>query len=176
MLHFRQTKTLLAACVAGGAFMAASLQAATPENFEIQLKASIPSDEFHVRPVDSGWINEEQEMQFDIGTQKLQAVEKLFQYKNTAGGIKASLSNTNAQGNAQLFNSNQSIPLKVTFNGNTVNNTGTTVVTAAEAKDGGRSNLRITTLSDTALDLNTYAGEYTGIVNITFEPEVSSGG
>lgn len=171
---FHHSKTFLAVCVATTALMATSLQAADAENFDIRLKASIPSDDFHVRPVDSGWLSEEQEMLFDLGTSKLQAIEKLFQYKNSAGAIQATLNNTNSSGKSQLSNGNQTIPLKVLFNGTEVKNTAETVVSIADAQAGGRANLRITAGSDTALDPATYAGEYTGTVSLTFEPVVGT--
>lgn len=153
--------------------ISASAGAADLEKYDVLLKASVPSDSFHVRPVESGWIGEPQEMVYDQGTSKLQPVSKMFQYKNTAGAIKATLLNTDADGAPLLFNGNQSIKLAVKFNDIAVDNKGVDVVSATDAKSGGRANLDISTASAEKLDQSKYAGEYTGSVTINFEPSVS---
>ncbi|WP_406909103.1 CS1 type fimbrial major subunit [Klebsiella oxytoca] len=158
------------------ALISASAGAAAIEEYEVLLKASVPAENFLVRPVESGWIGERQEMVYDLVTQKLQPVKKLFQYQNTAGAIKATLVNTGTDGAPQLFNGQKSIPLAVTFNNVKVTDKGVQVVTADEAKGGGRTDLSISTVSDTQLAPKTYAGEYIGSVSINFEPVVAGGG
>ena len=172
----RKTHLLSLTAASLTALISASAGAAAIEEYEVLLKASVPAENFHVRPVESGWIGERQEMVYDLGTQKLQPVKKPFQYKNTAGAIKATLVNTGADGAPQLFNGQKSIPLAVTFNNIKVTDKGVQVVTADEAKGGGRTDLSISTVSDTQLAPATYAGEYTGSVSINFEPVVAGGG
>ena len=156
------------------ALISASAGAASVEGYEVLLKASVPADNFHVRPVESGWIGVRQEMVYDPGTEKLQPVKKMFQYKNTAGAIKATLLNTGSDGAPILFNASSTIPLAVTFNNIAVTDKGVQVVTADEAKNGGRTDLNISTVNDTALSPATWAGEYTGSVSINFEPVVAT--
>lgn len=163
--------TIIAASVA--TLLTASAGAAQLEEYEVLLKASVPSDDFHVRPVESGWIGEPQEMVYDPGTQKLQQVKKMFQYKNTAGAIKATLLNTNDNNSPMLFSGKNSIPLEVKFNNISVNTEGAVVATIAEAKEGGRANLNISTLDDKPLSPETFSGEYTGSVSINFEPVIT---
>lgn len=170
----RKTYLYLIAAASLTAVLTTSAGAASTEEYDVLLKASVPSDNFHVRPVESGWIGERQEMVYDLATEKLQPLKKLFQYKNTAGAIKATLLNTDADGAPLLFNASNSIKLAVKFNNVAITQEGDTVVTAEEAKTGGRANLDISTANNAALPLATYAGEYTGTVSINFEPVVSA--
>ncbi|MGU3522804.1 CS1 type fimbrial major subunit [Enterobacteriaceae bacterium C23F] len=168
------TKSLLASAVVFTA-MVGSAHAADAESYDIKLKASIPSDEFHVRPVDSGWIDQIQDMEFDMATKRLKPVEKMFQYKSTGGAIQAHLdpSSVGTDNSPLLFNGTQNIPLSVTFNNTAVTTTAATVVSDADANTGGRSNLKIAMKNDSPLVLDTYAGDYTGTVSVIFEPVVS---
>jgi hypothetical protein len=172
-MHKTHLLSLTAASLA--ALISASAGAdANLEKYEVLLKASVPADEFQVRPVESGWILERQEMAYDFGTEQLKPVNKMFQYKNTAGAIKATLMNTDTNGAPVLFGGNgKSIPLSVKFNNIAVTAQGVQVVTADEAKNGGRTDLDISTVNNTALSPATWAGEYTGSVSINFEPVVT---
>jgi hypothetical protein len=171
-MHKKHLLSLTAVSLA--ALISASAGAASVQEHEVLLEASVPAENFHVRPVEDGWIKVPQEMTYDLGTQKLQPVKKMFQYKNTAGAIKATLLNTGADGAPVLFNASNSIPLAVKFNNIAVTDKGVQVVTADEAKNGGRTNLNISTVSNSALDPATYAGEYTGSVFINFEPVITT--
>lgn len=167
-------KTLLAGLTVCAA-ISGTVNAADVETFDVKLKASIPSDEFHVRPVDSGWIDQVQVMEFDVATSRLKPVDKVFQYKNTAGAIQAKLdpSTVGTDNSPILFNGTQNIPLNVTFNNTAISTTAKTVVSSADANTGGRASLKIAMKNDSPLSLNTYAGEYTGTVSVVFEPAVS---
>ncbi|BEM85527.1 hypothetical protein SME41J_48510 (plasmid) [Serratia marcescens] len=171
----RKTQFLSLTAVSLATLISASAGAATIEEYEVLLKASVPAENFHVRPVESGWIGVSQEMVYDLGTQKLQPVKKSFQYQNTAGAIKATLVNIGSDGAPLLYSGAKSIPLAVTFNNINVTDKGVQVVTADAAKGGGRTDLSISTASDTPLAPATYAGEYTGSVSINFEPVVAGG-
>lgn len=147
--------------------------AANTESYDIKLEAKIPSEGFYVRPVDSSWTNEVQEMEYDIGTKTLKPVTKQFGFKNDGGSIKATLTDAvNSNGKSQLFNGNTAIPLTVKFNNVEVDSTGKTVVSETEAKTGGRTNLVISAEKNSDL---TTAGDYTGTVSIVFDAESSSG-
>ena len=169
------TKKTFKTCILTGVMSVAMIAstsafAANQQSYSIDLQADIPSDDFHIVPVDSGWINQTQTMGYDISTAKLQAFEKQFQYKNTSGGIQATLTNTDANGDAILSNGTDVIPLKVEFNGNQIGNTAATVVDAAEAKTGGRTTLRISQADNQALKVN---GAFTGQVALIFEEAVN---
>lgn len=163
-------KTLAAALVSCAFLGGATAHAADSQSYTINLTATVPSDAFQVIPVDTGWINQTQDMGYDIATSKLQVFEKQFQYKNTSGGIQATLTgNLNTDGKPQLSNGTDVIPLEVTFNNVSLSNTATTVVTDSAAQAGGRTALKISQASDAALTVN---GSFTGSVAMIFEPEV----
>ena len=173
-MEMKFAKTLLAGLAICTA-MTGAVNAADIETYDVKLKASIPSDEFHVRPVDSGWIDQVQDMEFDVATNRLKPVEKMFQYKNTAGAIQAQLdpSTVGTDNSPILFNGTQNIPLSVTFNNTSISTTAKTVVSAADANTGGRANLKIAMKNDAPLTLSSYAGDYTGTVSVVFEPAVT---
>ena len=153
----------------------AVLAAAGPTyaSYDISLKAEIPTENFHVIPVESGWIDQEQEMGYDFGSSSLKAFEKQFQFKNTSGAIQATLTDQLNAGVPQMSNGTDAIPLKVMFNNIEVTDKAATVVTESAAKVGGRTALRISQKDSTAL---TVTGKFTGVVAITFEPVVAAGG
>ncbi|WP_276551441.1 CS1 type fimbrial major subunit [Erwinia mallotivora] len=156
-------------CVALGGTIA---HAADSQSYTINLTATIPSDSFQVIPVDSGWINQTQDMGYDIATSKLQVFEKQFQYKNTAGAIQATLTgNLNSDGQPQLSNGKDVIPLAVSFNNVALSTTAATVVASDAARAGGRTALRISQADDDALSVN---GSFTGSVAMIFEPVVAA--
>ncbi|MBV4367483.1 CS1 type fimbrial major subunit [Erwinia sp. BNK-24-b] len=159
----------LLSCAALGASVA---HAAESQSYTINLTATVPSDNFQVLPVDTGWIDQTQTMGYDIASSKLQPFEKQFQYKNTAGAIQAKLTgNLNSDGKPQLSNGTAVIPLAVTFNNIAITKTAVPVVAAEAAKAGGRTALRITQAADTALEVNGY---FTGSVAMIFEPVVDT--
>ncbi|QLR76414.1 adhesin [Citrobacter freundii] len=165
-------KTLMVALVSYIAFGSTLAYSADTQSYTINLSATVPAENFQVIPVESGWINQTQEMGYDIATNKLQVFEKQFQYKNAAGAIQATLTgNLNTDGKPQLSNGTDVIPLAVTFNNITLSKTATTVVSADAAKVGGRTALKISQDTDTALKVH---GSFTGSVAMIFEPVVAA--
>lgn len=165
-------KSLAAALFSCAVFGGVAAHAAESQSYTINLTATVPSDSFQVIPVDAGWIDKTQDMGYDIATSKLKVFTKDFQYKNTAGGIQATLTgNLNSNGTPQLSNGTDVIPLAVSFNNVALSKTATTVVGAAEAKAGGRTALKIAQADDKALDVN---GSFTGSVSMIFEPVVAT--
>ncbi|MEQ5752577.1 CS1 type fimbrial major subunit [Providencia rettgeri] len=162
-------KSLSVVFISCAALGSIGAHAADEQRYAIDLTATIPTEAFQVIPVESGWVNQTQEMVYDLGTKKLQDFSKQFQYKNTSGGIQATLTNTDSTGTAILSNGTDTIPLTVTFNGVALTNTAKTVVDVADAKVGGRTNLRITQKTDSPL---TVTGSFTGQVAMLFEPVV----
>jgi hypothetical protein len=163
-------KSLATALFSCAVFGGVAAHAADSQSYTINLTATVPSDSFHVIPVDAGWIDQTQDMGYDIATSKLKVFEKAFQYKNTAGGIQATLTgNLSTDGKPQLSNGTDIIPLAVSFNNIALSKTATTVVQSDAAKAGGRTALRISQADDEALDVN---GSFTGSVAMIFEPVV----
>ncbi|AFH94520.1 CS1 type fimbrial major subunit [Providencia stuartii] len=160
----KSLSAILMSCAALGSM---TVHAADEQRYAIDLTATIPTDNFQVIPVEGGWVNQTQEMVYDLGTKKLQDFSKQFQYKNTSGGIQATLTNTDSTGTAILSNGTDTIPLTVIFNGVSLSNKANTVVNAADAKAGGRTSLRITQKTDQPL---TVTGSFTGQVAMVFEP------
>lgn len=164
-------KSLAAALFSCAVFGGVAAHAADSQSYTINLTATVPSDSFQVIPVDVGWIAQTQDMGYDIATSKLKVFTKDFQYKNTAGGIQATLTgNLNSDGNPQMSNGTDVIPLSVSFNNVAISKTATTVVNASAAQAGGRTALRIAQADDKALVVN---GSFTGSVSMIFEPVVA---
>jgi len=162
----------LAAALSCAALGSAVAQAADSQSYTINLTANVPAENFFVIPVNNGWINQTQEMGFDIATNKLQVFEKPFQYKNTSGGIQATLTgNLSTDGKPLLSNGSDVIPLAVSFNGVELSKTAAPVVTAEDAKAGGRTELKITQADDAELSVS---GAFTGSVSMIFEPAVGN--
>lgn len=170
------THKIAKACLFGGALSLSVLgstmaMAANQQSYNIDVFAHVPSDDFQIEPVESGWINQAQEIEYDIATSKLKAFEKQFQYKNASGGIQATLMNTDSSGNAILSNGTDTIPLKVEFNGIALNDTAQTVVDDVAAKAGGRTTLRISQQDTQPLAVQ---GDFTGQVAMIFEEAVTT--
>ncbi|EBH1361848.1 adhesin [Salmonella enterica subsp. enterica serovar Napoli] len=169
--QFTAIKTTLAAALISCAAMTGAAHAEDSQSYTINLSATVPSDSFQVLPVDAGWIDQTQDMGYDIASSRLQVFEKQFQYKNTAGAIQATLTgNLNSDGKPQLSNGSDVIPLAVTFNNKPVTRTATEVVSASAAQAGGRTALKITQSEEAPL---TVSGLFTGSVAMIFEPVVT---
>lgn len=143
------------------------------ERYTINLSANVPSDKFHVLPVDVGWISQPQEMHYNHITGKLNIFEKLFQFRNDSGAIQASLTgNLTAEGKPYLSNGKDIIPLVVSFNNKEISNSSDMVVPDTMAKAGGRTMLKISQAGNEKLAVS---GSFTGNVDIIFEPALGSG-
>lgn len=141
---------------------------AAEERYTIKLSANIPSEKFHVLPVEVGWINQTQEMLYNYATGQLKIFEKQFQFKSDSGAIQASVvGNLTDDGKPYLSNGSEVIPLVVSFNKKIINNTSTIVTTADEAKAGGRTMLQISQAENKKLAVS---GSFAGDVEIIFEP------
>ena len=145
---------------------ATQVSAADPIEVQVQLVASIPSTSFYVVPAQTGWIGVAQRMEWTpsaTGPGKLSSLRKAFDVKNSSGALAARI--TNADG-AYLSSGEQMVPLEVSFNNMALNNTSKEFISATEAAAGKRVDLMIAAV-DTGSDFA--PGEYSGIVNMTFD-------
>ena len=146
---------------------ATQVSAADPIEVQVQLVASIPSTSFYVVPAETGWIGVAQRMEWTpsaTGPGKLSSLRKAFDVKNSSGAIAARL--TDADG-AYLSSGEQMVPLVVTFNNKELDSgTSQEFISATEAAAGKRVDLTIAAV-DTGSDIK--PGEYSGIVNMTFD-------
>lgn len=147
---------------------ATQVSAADPIEVQVQLVASIPSTSFYVAPADSGWIGVAQRMEWTpnvVGgtVGKLSTLRKAFDVKNSSGAIAARLTE---DGGAYLSSGGGMIPLDVHFNNKELSSTSQEFISATEAAAGKRVDLTIAS-ANTSTDYE--PGEYSGIVNMTFD-------
>ena len=146
---------------------AAQVSAADPVEVQVQLIATIPSTSFFVVPAETGWIGVAQRMEWTpsalSGRGNLSTLRKAFDVKNSSGAIAARI--TDASG-AYLSNGVAMIPLDVHFNNKELNSVSQEFINATEAAAGKRVDLTIAA-ADTSTDF--VPGEYSGIVNMTFD-------
>jgi hypothetical protein len=149
-------------------FAATSLQAvaADPISHTIQLEAFVPTDEFHVLPVDPSWIGVPQSLNYDVATGNLSSLNELFSVKHSAGPIHASLTSA-----ALLTNGPDQIDLSVKFNNVVLTTTPVEVVTQAAAATVSRVPLAIAAIKPGG---NYKPGNYTGNVNLQFDAIVGT--
>ena len=144
----------------------AQVSAADPIEVQVQLVASVPSTTFHVVPAETGWIGVAQRMEWTpsvTGPGKLSSLRKAFDVKNSSGAIAARITDANG---AYLSNGAAMIPLDVHFNNKELNSVSQEFINATEAAAGKRVDLTIAA-ADTSTDF--VPGEYSGIVNMTFD-------
>lgn len=149
---------------------AAQVSAADPVEVQVQLIATIPSTSFFVVPAETGWIGVAQRMEWTpsalSGRGKLSTLRKAFDVKNSSGAIAARITDA---GGAFLSsgNGNGMIPLFVHFNNKELTHASQEFISATEAAAGKRVDLTIAALDSPAYEYQ--PGEYTGIVNMTFD-------
>ncbi|MFH6565763.1 MULTISPECIES: fimbrial protein [Pseudomonas] len=146
---------------------ATHVSAADPVDVQIQLIASIPSDNFYVVPAETGWISVPQRMEWtpNMGTGygQLSTLRKAFDVKNSSGAIAARLTDA---GGPYLSSGTDVVPLYVHINNKELTATSQEFINATEAAAGKRVDLTIAA-ADIGRD---YApGEYSAIVNMTFD-------
>ena len=148
----------------------AQVSAADPIEVQVQLVASVPSTTFHVVPAETGWIGVAQRMEWTpsalSGRGKLSTLRKAFDVKNSSGAIAARLTDA---GGAYLSSGGQMIPLMVKFNDLELDSVEShEFISATEAAAGKRVDLTIAAV-DTGVPTDYVPGEYSGIVNMTFD-------
>jgi hypothetical protein len=131
------------------------------ETFEVSV--TIPMAQFHVLPVDPGWIGREQKLDWSLVTQELIPLRKHFDVKNTNGAISARLSEVPYISNGR---ESDHISLDVFFNRIKLAVDNAEVVSELDAKSGQRVELLIAAVKP----VDGYKpGEYYGSVHMIFE-------
>ena len=146
---------------------ATQVSAADPVEIQVQLVASVPTTAFYVVPAETGWIGVPQRMEWTpdpVLGGKLSALRKAFDVKNSSGAIAARLTDSTG---AYLSDGTGMIPLEVHFNNKELDRAvSQEVISATEAAAGKRVDLTIAAV-ETGSPIP--PGEYTGIVNMTFD-------
>jgi hypothetical protein len=141
------------------------MAAADRENITIQMKADIPTANFHVRQPSGEDFNREQVLQWNLAKQQLESWNNHLEVLNAQGAINAKLDYE-----AKLIGpSGKKIDLIVKVNNKKVETTGGEVVSKAEAQAGRKVDFVIEPVA-LADDAKHDTGTYTGTVALIFEP------
>lgn len=129
------------------------------ETFEVSV--TIPSADFYVLPVDPQLVQREQKLAYNPVTAQLAPLRAPFDVKNVGGAIGARLDQE-----AFLFNGEDHVALRVTFNGVELGLTQSEVVSTADARPGKRVGLEIAAIKP---DDDYRPGHYFGTVHMVFD-------
>jgi hypothetical protein len=145
------------------AAMAASLGSQAAQiRHTIQLEASVPSSSFLVQPVDPDLVGKVNKLNWNPGSETLDSLRAPFYAKHTAGSIEASVLELPV-----LSSANDSITLKVKFNGEDLGTAPVPVLNAAEAALAPTVYLDIEPVKPTTGGYK--EGVYVGNVNLAFD-------
>jgi len=129
------------------------------ETFEVFVE--IPTAQFFVLPVDPMLVQREQRLDYNPVSSQLSSLRAQFDVKNVSGSIGARL-----DAEPFLYNGQDRIDLRVTFNERVLDLTSTEVVSSVDAAPGKRVALEIAAIKP-AQD---YApGNYYGTVHLVFD-------
>jgi hypothetical protein len=128
----------------------------------INIKATIPTKQFHAQPVDPDFGKDET-MSYNTVTGQLSQIRATYAVKNTDGSIKAYIEG----GPAVLFNGDaaQNIALTTTLNGVTLTGSPQEVVNEADSTPGVGAEMRIVAAKPSA----TQRGSYTAVMPVVFD-------
>lgn len=158
-------KIALAAPVAILALSSSLAFAVGEARHSINLVASIPTNVFHVLPVDPDVIVKDQRLSYDPVGDQLSTFRTQFDTKNTNGSIEAVLEQEAFLSNGVVTDK---IPLVVTFNGITIDHSAPVeVVGDAESTPGKRVDLVVTPTKPATGGYK--PGQYTGVVAMRFD-------
>ncbi|AWY42990.1 hypothetical protein DKY63_24985 [Pseudomonas putida] len=131
----------------------------------INIVASVPTNVFHVLPVDPDLIVKDQRLSYDPIADQLSTLRAQFDTKNTNGSIHAMLESEAYLSNGAIADK---VPLTVTFNGHALSQTAPVeVVGEAESTPGKRVELVV---APTKPATGGYKpGEYSGVVAMRFD-------
>lgn len=160
-------KTALALPLALLAVASSSVFAAGEATSVINIKASIPTKQFHAQPLDPGFGKDET-MTYNTVTGQLSSLRATYAVKNTDGSINAYIQG----GPASLTNGTSSIPLTTTFNGVTLTANPQQVVDDASSTPGTQADMVVAA----AKPADTDAGLFTTDFTVVFDhvPRVSN--
>ena len=134
---------------------------AAREEHTFEVSVSIPTHDFYVLPVDPGFVEREQQMNWNLVNGTLEPLRTLFDVRSTSGAVSARLGHEPV-----LSNGRDLIALNVIFNNQPLLLTNTVVVPDTEANIGSRVPLLIEAITP---DAGFSAGEYFGSVQFVFD-------
>ena len=140
-----------------------SAWAATGSTNVINIRASIPTQEFHALPVNPDFGRAEV-MNYDPVNGTLGSLRQTYNVKNTTGAINAHIDG----GPTSLFNGNaaQNIALTTTFNGVELSGVSQEVVASGTATAAGT---QVDLLVSAAAPTTGASGEYTASYTVVFD-------
>ncbi|MBA1296834.1 adhesin [Pseudomonas lurida] len=144
------------------AFGSSSVFAAGEASSIINIKATIPTQQFHAQPVDPNWGRDET-MNYNTVTGDLSSLRATYNVKNTDGSIKAYIEG----GPASLTNGTDSIALTTTFNNVTLTGSPLEVVDDPSSTPGTQADMVVTAAKPAA----GIAGLFTTSYTVVFDHE-----
>ena len=152
----------VAAALVAVALNSTLIVAADDARTAINIKADIPTKQFHAQPRDPNFGKDET-MNYNLVSGELAPLSAIYDMRNTNGSIHAYIEG----GPAVLFNGDttQNIPLTTTLNGVTLTGTPQEVVNDADSTPGIGAELRIAAAKPGA----SQRGAYTSVMPLVFD-------
>ena len=139
---------------------ASTVMAANDASTVINIRADIPTKQFHAQPLDPNFGRNEV-MSYNTVTEELSQLSAVFTMKNTGGSIDASLQD----GPAALTNGTDSIPLTISMGTVVLDGTPKEVAADAESNPG----LQKTLVIKAAKPSDTQTGLYNAVATVIFD-------
>ena len=153
-------KIVTAASLTAAALSSSLAFAADDARSSIHITANIPTDQFHVQPVNADWGKKET-MTYNTVSGTLTSLRQTYNVKNTNGSVNAYIEG----GPAALYNGSDAIALTTTFNGVTLTAQSQEVVDDATSTPGTQAEMVILP----AKPLPTQNGKYTADMTVIFD-------
>ncbi len=153
-------KLAVAAPLTAIAMTASMAFAADDARTAINIKADIPTKQFHAQPRDPNFGKDET-MNYTPVSGELSSLRATFDVKNTDGSVNAYIEG--GQTAAALYNGSNSIALTNTFNGVVLTGTSQEVVDDPQSTPGTQADLVITPAKPTDSQNGLYTASYTVI-------------
>lgn len=158
MTMFKKFAVLLPLAVA--ALGSSAVMAANDASTIINIRADIPTKQFHAQPLDPNFGRDEV-MNYNTITEQLSQLSTVYTLKNNAGSIAAYLQD----GPATLSNGSDSIPLTISLGNVTLTGTAQEVAGEAESDPG----LQKTMLIKADKPTTEQTGLYTTVATVIFD-------
>ncbi|AZF09312.1 hypothetical protein C4J93_1098 [Pseudomonas sp. R2-37-08W] len=148
------------------AFGSSSVFAAGEATSVINIKATIPTKQFHAQPLNPDFGRDET-MTYNTVTGNLSSLRETYAVKNTDGSVKAYIEG----GPASLSNGTASIALTTSFNGVTLTGSPLEVVDDASSTPGTQADLVIVPAKPAYTDAGLFTTNFTVVFD--HEPRVT---
>lgn len=145
----------------------AAMGFAAREEHVFEVWVTIPTLDFYVLPVDPGFLEREQQMNWNPVLERLEPLRASFDVASSTKLIAARLAHEPV-----LFSGRDTIGLKVTFNNKVLDLTSSQVINTIEAWPGTRVPLLIEAVTPVG---GFVQGQYYGSVHIIFENQLVGG-